>query len=78
MVNICLENVEFRFGLIVTYPTADWAGCHLISINLSELCCPHCSRDARGVHQIGALIPGGAVVTVGDPDHLAVREAGGR
>ena len=48
----------------------------LIMVNLGKLCCPHCSRDARGVHQIGALIPGGAVVTVGDPYRGTVREAG--
>ena len=45
---------------------------------LSELCCPYGGRDARGVHQIGALIPGAAVVTVGDPDGLAILEAGSR
>ena len=45
-------------------------------VNLGKLCRPYAGGDARGVHQIGALIPGGAVVTVGDPDGGTVREAG--
>ena len=59
-------------------PSTDGAGCHLISMGISELCCPHCGRDARGVHHRGAFIPGAAIVTVGDPDHLTVSEAGSR
>jgi hypothetical protein len=59
-------------------PATDRTGCHLIVVSLSELCGPHGSRYARGVYQIGALIPGAAIVTVGDPDHLAILEASSR
>jgi len=47
-------------------------------MNLSELCRPYGGRDAHGVNHSGILIPGAAVVTVGDPHGLAVLEAGGR
>ena len=50
----------------------------LIMMHLGELCCPDCGGDAHRVDQIGILIPGAAVVTVGDPDGLAILEAGGR
>ena len=50
----------------------------LIMVNLGKLCRPYAGGDARGVNHRGALIPGGAVVTVGDPDGLAILEAGSR
>ena len=53
-------------------------GDRLIMVNLSELCCPYGSRDAHGVDHLRALIPGCAIVTVGDPDGLTVSEAGSR
>ena len=52
-------------------PTADWAGCHLISVCLSEVCRPRCGR-------VPEAIEAGAIVTVGNPDGLAVSEAGSR
>ena len=59
-------------------PATDRTGCNFMSMSLSELCGPHGSRDTRGVYQIGALIPGAAIVTVGDPDHLAILKASSR
>ena len=59
-------------------PPADGAGGNLIGVYLSELRRPYGGRDAHGVDHRGVLIPGGAIVTVGDPDGLAVSEAGSR
>ena len=56
-------------------PPADGAAGDLISVCLSELGGP----DGSGVtHRVGDGIEVAAIVTVGNPDGLAVAEAGGR
>ena len=57
-------------------PPADGAGSDLIGVCLSELRRPYGGRDAAGVDQIGVLIPGAAIVAVGNPDGLAITKAG--
>ena len=47
-------------------------------VNLGELGGDDRCRDSHRVHQIGALIPGAAIVTIGDPYGLAIGEAGSR
>ena len=47
-------------------------------VNLSELGGDDRCRDTHRVHHRGALIPGAAIVTVGDPYGLAIGEAGSR
>jgi hypothetical protein len=47
-----------------------------MSVCLSELGGPGGGRYARGMNQIGAVVPGAAIVTVGDPDGLAITKAG--
>ena len=48
---------------------------HVVGVGIGKLCCPY---SGRVTHRIGDGVELTAVVTVTDPDHLAIGEADSR